>query len=89
MIRLSIAVFSLLFTVGATAATVVPSPPRVAAKAYILIDAASGKVLVEENADVPLPPASLTKMMTAYVLASEMAAGRVRPDDMVTAPYCL
>jgi D-alanyl-D-alanine carboxypeptidase (penicillin-binding protein 5/6) len=84
MIRFSIAVLSLFVTLGAAAATVVPSPPRVAAKAYILLDAASGKVLVEENADMPLPPASLTKMMTAYVLASEMAAGRVKADDMVT-----
>jgi D-alanyl-D-alanine carboxypeptidase (penicillin-binding protein 5/6) len=61
----------------------VPSPPQISAKAYILVDANSGAVLAEHNADLPLPPASLTKMMTAYVLAAEMAAGRVRKDDMV------
>ena len=68
---------------GATAATIVPKPPEVAAKAYILMDAASGDVLVEHNADIPLPPASLTKMMTSYVLAVEMDAGRVGKNDVV------
>lgn len=80
-----IALFVLLaFTTSlAPAATIVPSPPQVAAEAYILMDANSGTVLVEHNADVPLPPASLTKMMTAYVLAGEIEAGRVKKDDMV------
>ncbi len=79
----------LLFVVGCAAAlvsgatTIVPSAPDVAAKAYILMDAASGDVLVEHNADLPLPPASLTKMMTSYVLAVEMDAGRVGKDDVV------
>ena len=68
---------------GAAAAGIVPSPPQVAAKAWLLIDADSGAVLAEHNADLPLPPASLTKMMTTYVLASEMAAGRVKATDMV------
>lgn len=73
-----------LFTLAANAATIVPSPPQVAAKAYILLDVNSGKVLAEHDADLPLPPASLTKMMTAYVLASEIDAGRVRKTDMVS-----
>ena len=64
-------------------ANIVPAPPQVSAKAYILLDAASGAVIAESNADMPLPPASLTKLMTSYVLASEMAAGRVRDTDMV------
>ena len=55
-----------------------PSPPQVAAKAYLLMDASSGAVLAEHNADMPLPPASLTKMMTSYVLAREIVEGRVR-----------
>lgn len=61
-----------------------PSPPQIAATAYLLIDAASGEVLAEKNADQPLPPASLTKLMTSYVLAQEMAEGRVNKTDMVT-----
>ncbi len=69
--------------VTATAATIVPSPPQLGAKAFLLIDANSGAVLAEENADMPLPPASLTKMMTSYVLSAEVAAGRASDDDEV------
>jgi D-alanyl-D-alanine carboxypeptidase (penicillin-binding protein 5/6) len=63
---------------------IVPAPPEIAAQAYLLVDAKSGAVLVESNADEQLPPASLTKLMTAYVLASEIAAGRASRDDQVT-----
>ncbi|MBN7798540.1 D-alanyl-D-alanine carboxypeptidase family protein [Parahaliea mediterranea] len=83
MKRFTLFIFLLCSTLGAGAATVVPSPPQVAAESYILMDADSGAVLVEHNADVPLPPASLTKMMTAYVLAGEIEAGRVKRDDKV------
>jgi D-alanyl-D-alanine carboxypeptidase (penicillin-binding protein 5/6) len=83
MTRLAIA-FLLAFTaLGAHAVGAVPSPPSLDAKAYLLVDALSGKVLVEHNADMALPPASLTKMMTAYVLAEEVEAGRVSEDDRV------
>ncbi len=83
MKRVSLLFLLLLLPLGAHAQSIVPSPPQVAAEAYILMDANSGAVLVEHNADVPLPPASLTKMMTAYVLAGEIEAGRVKKDDMV------
>lgn len=66
------------------AQSIVPAPPEIAASAYLTVDATTGTVLVENNADQPLPPASLTKMMTAYVLASEIAAGRLSRDDQVT-----
>jgi D-alanyl-D-alanine carboxypeptidase (penicillin-binding protein 5/6) len=72
-----------LGAVGAAAQALVPAPPQVAAEAYLLVDADTGKVLVESNADEQLPPASLTKMMTGYVLASEIDAGRVDRDDPV------
>ncbi len=62
----------------------IPAPPAVAAKSYLLMDANSGRVLVEHNTDMPLPPASLTKLMTSYVLAHELDAGNVSEDDMVT-----
>ena len=83
MIRFAFALALAIFTFGAQSATIVPSPPQIAAKAYFLVDAASGMVLAEHNADMPLPPASLTKMMTSYVLASEIDAGRIKRDDMV------
>jgi D-alanyl-D-alanine carboxypeptidase (penicillin-binding protein 5/6) len=78
-------VFLLAFSAFATqAASIVPSPPQLAAKAYFLVDAQSGAVLAEHKADMPLPPASLTKMMTSYVLAKEIAEGRINESDMVT-----
>ena len=49
------------------APAIIPRPPEIAATSYILIDALTGQIIVEENADEPLPPASLTKIMTAYI----------------------
>ena len=66
-----------------SAQALVPQPPQLAASAYILIDALTGKVIVEMNADQLLPPASLTKMMTSYMLAYELAAGNVSLEDQV------
>lgn len=68
----------------ASAQGIVPAAPAIAARAYLLVDATTGTTLVEDNADEQLPPASLTKLMTGYVLASEIAAGRVTRDDAVT-----
>jgi D-alanyl-D-alanine carboxypeptidase (penicillin-binding protein 5/6) len=86
-------VFSSLFIIIASAATtqvaavravdIVPAPPQVAAEAYLLIDAKTGSVLVEHNADEPRPPASLTKMMTAYIVERELDEGRISMSDMV------
>ncbi len=61
----------------------IPHPPKVEAKSYILVDAANGQVLVAHNADKELPPASLTKMMTAYIAEKEIQAGHVSGKDMV------
>lgn len=62
----------------------IPAAPTIAAEAYILIDADSGKVLIEHNADLRLPPASLTKLMTSYVLSYELNNGQIVPSDVVT-----
>ena len=62
----------------------IPAAPNVAAEAYILIDADSGRVLIEHNADLRLPPASLTKLMTSYVLSYELNNGQIVPSDVVT-----
>jgi D-alanyl-D-alanine carboxypeptidase (penicillin-binding protein 5/6) len=83
MIRLALVLFLAVSAFAVQAENAVPAPPQLAAKAYILVDANSGAVLVEHNADERLPPASLTKMMTAYVLAEEINAGRVNETDMV------
>src|SRR3990167_3329097 len=62
---------------------VTPSPPLLNAKAYILIDADSGKVLVEKDSQVHLPPASLTKMMTLYVVSEALKQGQIHLTDKV------
>lgn len=67
---------------GATPA-LIPAPPQLQASGWILMDASTGTVLAEHNADVPLPPASLVKVMTDYILANELAAGRISLDDEV------
>ena len=61
----------------------VPAPPTVAASGHLLIDFDSGAVLTEKNADTRLEPASLTKIMTAYVVMRELAGGNVKLDDTV------
>ena len=65
------------------AKVLIPASPQLAAKAWILLDANTGKVLVEHNADEQLPPASLTKMMTSYIVASELHSGKMREQDLV------
>ncbi|EXF42918.1 D-alanyl-D-alanine carboxypeptidase [Pseudomonas sp. BAY1663] len=69
---------------AAWAASIVPSAPQLAAKSYMLMDAASGEVLVEHNGDERLPPASLTKLMTAYIATLEIQKGQISDSDMVT-----
>ncbi|MDF1820438.1 MAG: D-alanyl-D-alanine carboxypeptidase [Alcanivoracaceae bacterium] len=64
-------------------AVLIPDPPRVDATSYLLMDATSGQVLVEHNADNRLPPASLTKMMTAYITEYEIKQGNISLKDRV------
>ena len=59
------------------------APVPTGAKAWVLMDHASGQVLAGENIDAPLDPASLTKVMTSYVVAAEMANGKIAADDLV------
>ncbi|MEI6541912.1 MAG: D-alanyl-D-alanine carboxypeptidase family protein [Methylococcales bacterium] len=61
-----------------------PPAPTIAASAYILQDFHTGKVLAENNADVRLAPASLTKIMTVYVVFKELSSGHLHLDDLVT-----
>ncbi|MGX9461831.1 serine hydrolase [Shewanella sp. A14] len=63
---------------------VTPDAPSVAAKAYVLMDYNSGRVIAEENAYESLNPASLTKMMTSYVIGHEIREGNISLDDDVT-----
>ncbi|MDX1598360.1 MAG: D-alanyl-D-alanine carboxypeptidase family protein [Marinobacter sp.] len=74
-----------LIPLGSTNAqtVLIPSPPQVAASSYILMDPLSGRVLMNENSNERLPPASLTKMMTAYIVERELDEGRLSMSDMV------
>ena len=64
--------------------TMIPGVPQIDAESYILIDYNSGKVLAEQNADARRDPASLTKMMTSYVIGQAMNAGKYKETDLVT-----
>ena len=61
----------------------VPPPPKIAGKAWLLMDYATGQVLAGENADMRVEPASITKVMTSYVVAAEMKSGKVKGTDQV------
>ncbi|MGO2414705.1 MAG: D-alanyl-D-alanine carboxypeptidase family protein, partial [Cobetia crustatorum] len=63
--------------------TLIPAAPQLAASSWILMDANSGRILVEHNSDQRLPPASLTKMMTAYLVETEIDDGKLSPDEEV------
>ncbi len=65
------------------AQTIIPSAPEVNAKGHILIDYTTGKVIAESNADILLAPASLTKMMTSYIIGKELVSGNINNDDIV------
>ncbi len=62
--RLCLPVLLMITPAAFAAEQMMPSPPQLAAKSYVLMDASSGNVLVENNGDERLPPASLTKLMT-------------------------
>jgi D-alanyl-D-alanine carboxypeptidase (penicillin-binding protein 5/6) len=60
-----------------------PPPPSIVGTAWLLMDYQTGQVLAGENIDEQLEPASITKVMTSYVIASELQAGRITEDDQV------
>lgn len=74
--------FALLCAASAPAQAAVPAP-SLAAKAWLLLDYGSGQVLAEENPDARIEPASLTKMMTAYVTFAALKNGTVKRDQEV------
>ena len=75
----------ILFTTqsGFAAPAIIPRAPEINATSYILLDAKTGRVIVEENADEALPPASLTKIMTSYIAIEEIMNDRLRLDDPI------
>lgn len=79
MVVLGAALFAASFSVQA----IQPGKPSVNATSWLLLDYETGQVLLEENADEQLPPASLTKMMTSYIIADQLEKGNIKADDDV------
>lgn len=88
IIQLTILFFTLSTNVyanqnGPSLPGIAPKPPTVAATAYLLIDANSGVILAEKNIDMQVEPASLTKMMSMYIIDNELKAGSLKLNDEV------
>ena len=82
--RVPILCVAALAAAGSSAASeIVPDAPPISARSYVLMDADTGWTIAERDSDLALPPASLTKIMTSYVAASELASGRIALDDEV------
>ncbi|HHX8501036.1 TPA: serine hydrolase [Vibrio diabolicus] len=75
--------FAAVSSLAYAAPTVVPNAPELSSRGYVLMDFHTGKVLVERDAHKRLNPASLTKLMTAYVAGQEINAGNITLDDEV------
>ena len=85
--RIFLLAFALFVTAGTASAqsqsVLIPSPPAIAGSSWVLMDPLSGRVIMENNSNERLPPASLTKMMTAYIVERELDEGRISMSDMV------
>ena len=64
----------------------VPDAPEVTGKAWVLMDYATGQLLASHNPDMRVEPASITKVMTSYVIAAEMKAGKIKDTDPGKSP---
>ncbi len=84
LLALGLLIGLLSTTVHSESKISIPSGPTLSARAYILQDADSGKILVEKNADQKIPPASLTKIMTVYVAFRELQNQNLALTDKVT-----
>lgn len=88
MYRLTFFLLSALLLTGLTfpalSATPIPASPKIKAKGFLLIDFNSGRVLAEKKSDTRMEPASLTKMLTSYVIATELKRGSINLDELVT-----
>jgi D-alanyl-D-alanine carboxypeptidase (penicillin-binding protein 5/6) len=84
LLYIAILSFQLFATGLLQAALPIPKPPSTGAKSYIIQDYGSGNVLAEENSEVSVEPASITKLMTAYVIFSELQSGNIALSDIVT-----
>lgn len=61
----------------------IPAPPALTARSYVLMDFETGQVLASKAPEQPVEPASITKLMTSYIVAAELGAGKIAPQDEV------
>lgn len=79
----SLLMLLLLASWTVSAQSITPAAPQLAAEGYLLIDADTGHIIVEQNSKQRLPPASLTKIMTSYIISAELQQGTVTLDEEV------
>ncbi|PWB43114.1 MAG: peptidase [Rhodocyclales bacterium] len=79
----ALVLFLSLFLSAAVQAQILPQAPTIAAKSWLLMDYSTGQALASYNPDERVEPASLTKLMTAYVALSALKEGRIKPDQAV------
>ena len=85
IVNITITAFLAFFTTSIWAAPKpIPDPPTLNANSYFLMDFHSGRVLAEKDADKPVEPASITKLMTAYLVDKAIADGDLKLDELVT-----
>ena len=82
MKKIAILIAAALFGASSAMAQTVPAP-TIAAKSWLLLDATSGQVLASQNPDMRIEPASLTKIMTAYLVFEAVHDKKVSLDQMV------
>jgi len=70
-------------TPAPSAAPIIPTAPQVGARAYIVVDYRTDKILAAKDAVARMEPASLTKLMTAYIVFQELAAGKLKLNDQL------
>ena len=76
-------IFFLLSISNISSQTLIPDPPEVNAKSYIIVEAHTNEIISEQNADLPSGLASLTKIMTGYVVADQIEKGFISKEDQV------
>lgn len=82
-VSIQLILISLLVFFAANVAAIEPSPPKLKANAYILQDFQSGKIIAELDSEQRVEPASLTKMMSTYVIEHELKNGNISMSDEV------
>ena len=76
--------FTLIIAAAYSGVVFAQAAPELPVKSYILMDAASGQTLVGKNADEKLPPASITKLMTAYLVVEALDSGKLTMETPIT-----